>query len=360
MKKHIVIYILTTFITISLSAQNEYEALLFSQYVPNGTARYTAMGGAFGALGADLSVMATNPAGTGMYRKSEVGISTAWTNHRVDAEFNGRTSSANNMSFQLANLGFVTVNNTTSSDWKKVNVGFSYNHLNDYNRSYVVNGANNKSSMLDLQAHFLDVNERDTSNNAYYLANLLFKQDGKYLNDYSLYGAYGAEQSHKVRTSGYAGEYDLNISSSYRDFMFVGATLGFQRLKYSSYVEHSEHPFNDELSLLDFESIDRLNAKGSGFNVKLGMLFKISHLLRLGAAFHSPTLYNVRYDYWTDAYATLDFGDGTFGTEGLSPKGAYNWSFSSPAKYIASGAVVIGRLAIISAELEYLNYTKSP
>ena len=40
-----------------------------------GTARYVGMGGALGALGADLSVMSSNPAGTGLYRKSDVAIS---------------------------------------------------------------------------------------------------------------------------------------------------------------------------------------------------------------------------------------------------------------------------------------------
>ena len=42
------------------NAQNEVDALRYSQILPSGTARYTAMGGAFGALGADLSVMASN------------------------------------------------------------------------------------------------------------------------------------------------------------------------------------------------------------------------------------------------------------------------------------------------------------
>ena len=38
----------------------------------NGTARYVGMGGSMDALGADLSVMSTNPAGIGLYRSSQV------------------------------------------------------------------------------------------------------------------------------------------------------------------------------------------------------------------------------------------------------------------------------------------------
>ena len=37
-----------------------------------GSARYVGMGGAMGALGADLSSMTFNPAGMGLYRKNDL------------------------------------------------------------------------------------------------------------------------------------------------------------------------------------------------------------------------------------------------------------------------------------------------
>ena len=39
-----------------------------------GSARTSAMGGAFGALGGDMSAFHANPAGIGVFRKSEVSI----------------------------------------------------------------------------------------------------------------------------------------------------------------------------------------------------------------------------------------------------------------------------------------------
>ena len=38
----------------------------------NGTARYVGMGGAMDALGADISTIGSNPAGIGLFRKSQV------------------------------------------------------------------------------------------------------------------------------------------------------------------------------------------------------------------------------------------------------------------------------------------------
>ena len=56
-------YILTLMLFFSLfaSAQNEEDAIRFSRISPFGTARSAAMGGAFGALGGDLSTLSTNP-----------------------------------------------------------------------------------------------------------------------------------------------------------------------------------------------------------------------------------------------------------------------------------------------------------
>lgn len=66
-------YILTLMLFFSLfaSAQNEEDAIRFSRISPFGTARSAAMGGAFGALGGDLSTLSTNPGGIGVFRKSE-------------------------------------------------------------------------------------------------------------------------------------------------------------------------------------------------------------------------------------------------------------------------------------------------
>ena len=62
-------FLLSTF---GALAQGEMDAYKFSQYDISGTARYMSMGGAFGALGGDISSMRTNPAGLGIYRSSEV------------------------------------------------------------------------------------------------------------------------------------------------------------------------------------------------------------------------------------------------------------------------------------------------
>jgi len=48
-------------------AQNVDDALRYSQIFYNGTARFNSMGGAFTALGGDISSLSLNPAGLGLF-----------------------------------------------------------------------------------------------------------------------------------------------------------------------------------------------------------------------------------------------------------------------------------------------------
>jgi long-subunit fatty acid transport protein len=235
--------------------------------------------------------------------------------------------------------------------------------LNDYNRAISIQGNNSESSMLDYQADILNDNSNQADGNAYFRADALYYNDeNKIVNDYQYpVSNYGAEQFHQLVTDGYAGEYDFNVSGNYNDVLFVGATMAFQHINYDQTTFHSETPFNDieatSIPLHTFSSYDYLNAIGNGFSFKMGLLYKITHELRIGAAFHTPTYYNFRYDYWTNVYATVEYDDGVFNNTGESPVGYYEWDFKAPARYILSSSYVIGNVGVVSGEIEYLNYS---
>ncbi len=57
------------------SAQNINEALRYSSENLQGTARFQSMGGAFGALGGDLSSLNINPAGSAVFSNSLITFS---------------------------------------------------------------------------------------------------------------------------------------------------------------------------------------------------------------------------------------------------------------------------------------------
>ena len=123
--------------TLITFAQTEADALRYAEILPTGTARYTAMGGAFSALGGDLSTMATNPAGIGVYRKSDFGITLGWASNKVSSDYFGKKNTVSEMDLGVSNLGFVVTNTeANNSAWKYINWGFAYNRIADFNYSY--------------------------------------------------------------------------------------------------------------------------------------------------------------------------------------------------------------------------------
>ena len=55
-------------------SQNIYDALRYSNNEVEGSARFSAMSGAFGALGGELSAISINPAGSAIYSKGMASI----------------------------------------------------------------------------------------------------------------------------------------------------------------------------------------------------------------------------------------------------------------------------------------------
>ncbi|HSI90897.1 MAG TPA: hypothetical protein VK927_07240 [Adhaeribacter sp.] len=74
-------------------AQNEVDALRYSRTDFGGTARVQALGGAQTALGADISNTTVNPAGLGLYRRSEFSITPSLSfNNAESTLYNGRNA----------------------------------------------------------------------------------------------------------------------------------------------------------------------------------------------------------------------------------------------------------------------------
>lgn len=77
-------------------AQETYQNTKMAENSLTGTARYVGMGGAMEALGADISTMSSNPAGIGLFRKSQVSMTfgvVAQTDAETALNYNGSTLS---------------------------------------------------------------------------------------------------------------------------------------------------------------------------------------------------------------------------------------------------------------------------
>lgn len=71
--------------SMTAAAQETYQDAKLAAPQLTGTARYVGMGGAMEALGADISTISSNPAGIGLFRKSQITL-TAGVIAQTDAE----------------------------------------------------------------------------------------------------------------------------------------------------------------------------------------------------------------------------------------------------------------------------------
>jgi long-subunit fatty acid transport protein len=157
-----------------------------------------------------------------------------------------------------------------------------------------------------------------------------------------------------VSYEGYTGEHALSIGGNYSNKIFFGATLGISRLKYSSHFEHRESAEQPLASgFTNFTYIDHFENTGTGYSLKVGAIIKPIETLRIGLAFHSPTLYRINEYFYEDM--TSNFNDGGHYESSNDPL-RYNYLLTTPFRVLTGVAVQIQKFAILSADYEFVDY----
>ena len=95
-----------------------------------------------------------------------------------------------------------------------------------------------------------------------------------------------------------------------------------------------------------------LSSTGWGGNVKVGFIYHANSWLRLGAAFHSPSIYNFDESWQTETESKI----GQITQKYISPESNYEYSFFSPLKWVGSMAFIMGQQGLISIDAEYTNF----
>lgn len=146
--KSVVVIITLILQTNFICAQTTADALRFSRITATGTARSAAMGGAFGALGGDLSALHINPAGVGVYRKAEISYTSALDFSRTDSEgLKGK-----NNAYLIGNAGVASGTCDEDYDWRSWGFGITYNQLANYNGRLHQKVADSPTSLTDVYA----------------------------------------------------------------------------------------------------------------------------------------------------------------------------------------------------------------
>lgn len=364
MKKFIIPIIGLLFFSQHLIAQNEFDALRYSNLEFYGDARFNAMGGSFGALGANMSSLSINPAGIGVYQSSDMSFTPAFHYNYTDTKLDGNSLTDGKLNFHFSNIGIVG-NFSGSGDWQSVSFGMGYNRTSNFNTSISAKGKTDWS-LLNNFTNELNVGEGTvgddipnlypfSANLAYqnYLVNPILTDSLKY--DHVFQNSVNITQTTNFETKGGSGEVFFAFGGNYNDKLFLGATMGIPTVRYIYDRNYSETvDENDTLS--DFKSFtmhDYVKTTGAGVNFKLGMIYKVTDWVRIGMAFHTPTVYGLTDSYQTTMKSEMKNG-ATY--DASSPYGNYSYLLTTPYRFISSIAFVVGEYGVINADYELVDY----
>lgn len=402
MRKYILLGALAVTCPVALYSQDAVELFTFSESQLRGTARYMSMGGAFGALGGDISVLTQNPAGIGVYRSSDITATLDIDGRRATLQSDApqtitKTRAACN------NFGYIGAVNLDNSVMPYFQWGASYNRINSYERRYAgkfnsltsswsnfVANSTQGYSEGELQGENYDGNPYNDPNiywpsalayNCYLISpnpNMGADNEDDYVGLFKD-GSSGSANV-EVMERGYIDEYSINFGGNFADMIYWGLGFGIRDFSFTRSVLYGEtinnalipYPPTEEGGPVelgngtagwDMETYQRVS--GSGFNLKFGLIFKPINEFRIGLAVHTPTWYNLNFEQsanmsyaMADEQGYLGFNNtqGDFNINADTGMGYWSQAVKTPWRLMASAATVIGGRFILSADYIYEAY----
>jgi len=355
-------------------------------FIPNGTARSTAVGGAIGALGGDITSVYVNPAGIGFYKTREVVISPQFLLNNNKADYRGTAADkVNKSAFQLGTSGVIFGGRIDQQNRSSA-FSISINQLASYNNQIHYSGSNDYSSYSEQYLEQLVTDNADinaASNNypfgaslAYftYLIDSIADPSGNLQGYKSLVpvgNGNSVKQQYDETTGGGLYEVSFGFASNNKDKWLFGGSINVPLSFYTQDITYSETDPSPDMTnnfgYSTFTQNHKLN--GAGINGRFGVIYRPQQSLRLGLAFHTPSF--MSYTDKLSAEMTTNTEDfkgiqTSKSTDFSNAVSETNYNELTPYKIVASAAYVFKEVenvklqkGFISADIEYINHRGS-
>ncbi len=388
MKKYAFIASLIVSATAMAQSITPNEGLKYGTDQLNGTARFNGMGGAFGAVGGDLSAMGINPAGSLFFRNNTASISLKYDANQNKAGFLGNQTktSANHLSLNQAGAIFVYTN--PERNLNKLAIGVNYETKSSFKNKYSFSGTSNSS---DIDQYFLDYANGNNGLGVFpiqYATDYNFSDFGNFAdqqawlgyNSYILDYDATAEgyysnipngvthyQQKNVVQKGYNSKIQLNLAGAIKDKLFLGANLNAHLStseKNFTIIEKNNGLYPTGTTVNDTYFDNYVLTTGGGFNLDLGAIYKVNDAFRFGISYASPTWYNLKdevqqgiYTVRTEETNPNDFIGSSIYPQATTVFDSYN--FRTPSKFTGSIAAIVGKKWLISADVITTDLSKT-
>ena len=392
MKNKVIVTACTLLAMATASAQNAYDAEKLLGNDLNGTARFVGMGGAMGALGGDISVMSSNPAGIGIFRSNDVSVSFGFNNTSTKSNFSGVSMNEDKTRASFDQIGFVYSNKIgNNTSLRFVNFGFNYHKSKNFNRLFSMGGAlDNMSQSFQLaqemerygltESEFNDILDAKNPYTKYWnqlpVLGVMGVRTGvvDWFNDpekniHAPWGWNGFNNNFFSKETGGISQYDFNVSFNIEDRVYLGATLGVYDVNYDRYTSYTENLNDDKGADNGGYTLDNYyRLEGTGMDLKLGVIVRPieSSPFRLGFAVHTPTWYDLRESYnatlSSDILAYEKPYIQTLSDFLVTPEYdylTYDYNLTTPWKFNVSAGTTFAGAVAVGAEYEYQDYSSS-
>ncbi len=378
MKRTIYSLLLAVATPFLINAQDLTDALRFSNFQMQGTARAGSMGNAFGALGGDFTSVSINPAGLGIYRSSEFVFTPTFGQTQIEATYHGNLMNDSKYNFLFENLSYVASlqpKNQSETGLININVGIGFNRLKDFNSVANILGHNVQSSFLDNLIENANGEDPNQGWSEFYEglayfdtetetgADLIYEEEGFWRSDVQRtpfdenIENYAHSQRKSISRQGAVNEYSLAVGLNFNHKFYLGASLGIVDVTYKESSSFNEWDREDIIPRFNEMQFDRyLGVNGTGYNGKIGIIFKPTNEIRLGASVHTPTFYNLYETFDTYMYSNNTFEDlGEVEDEASSRINDYDYDLETPLRATLSAAYVFPDKGLISVDYEYVD-----
>ncbi|OIQ29551.1 MAG: transporter [Bacteroidetes bacterium MedPE-SWsnd-G2] len=387
--KKLFIPIIALLSTPFMLAQDLSDAIRYGQDEIQGTARFRALSGAFGALGGDMSAININPASSAVFSKSEATITLAFSDldNTVNFMNSGTTSSDSDTDITQTGAAFVFKSNNKDSNWKKFSLGFAYDKVANLDNNWVAAGTNTNS----IASYFLNYAQGERLDEISAFPGETYSEAYSAIGSFYGYGnqqaflgyesyilepnsfvdgntAYTSNiapgsfnQQYFYSSRGYNGKFAFNFSTQYKDKLYLGLNLNshFTRFDKSTFLNEDNNNAGSFVNKVGFEN--NLYTEGSGFSFQLGLIGKITESLRAGLAYNSPTWYNVREEL-TQNIRTVRVENGSNVALAINPfiiNVFPEYKLTTPGKLTGSLAYIFGKKGLLSVDYSLKDYSNS-
>lgn len=385
-------YIPVLFLLISncVSAQVPEDAVRYSFYPQSGTARNLAIGGVMGSLGGDINATFVNPAGLGFYKTGEFVLTPGFFLNNNKATFRDNLSQNNKNSFGFGTSGLILGYSDANNPHRSSAISIAFTQTANFNNRVQYSGLNNYSSFSEQFAEEFaksgkSIDDVLVTNSPYpytsapalytYLIDTVTVNgvvQVKAAPEYILDAGQALKQEMTHTTKGGIYEFAVGYAHNKNDKWYWGVSLGIPLVNYTSNMvfKESDTSSNTANHFKQFEYTDDFKTKGTGFNAKLGIIYRPRDYIRLGLAIHTPT-YFISTDTRTTYLSTdlenpvKSFSDNSLRYTNNQP-GESKYVQLTPFKAMISASYVFREVAntkkqraFISADIEYVHHRGS-